>query len=189
MIQDAVPAHDPGGLVRMALQGDVAGDAVMSDCGRYRPLLTRRWGEGPPLCFIGMNPSTADHTVDDPTVRREIGFARREGCGSYQKANVMDYRATSPQALLRPGVEPRSDLNVGYIVQMGWLAKHQGGCVVLAWGVLPPGFRRYADEALEALREVGVPLFCLGRTKDLSPKHPLYLRSDTPLEPWGGVTA
>ena len=40
-------------------------DALLSPCRRYRYALWRRWGDGPPAMFIGLNPSTAD----DPTIR------------------------------------------------------------------------------------------------------------------------
>lgn len=56
--------------------------AKISDCGKYRYSLSRRWGEiragRPPIVFVMLNPSTADHTVDDPTIRRCIAFAKRE---------------------------------------------------------------------------------------------------------------
>lgn len=59
-----------------------SGDAILSDCGRFRYALTRRWADGPTALFIMLNPSTADACADDPTIRRCIGFARREGCGA-----------------------------------------------------------------------------------------------------------
>lgn len=44
--------------------------ALISECGRYRYSLTRRFGAGSKLLFVGLNPSTADEYTDDPTIRR-----------------------------------------------------------------------------------------------------------------------
>ena len=56
--------------------------AAISDCGTYRYSLTREWAEGPRLLFVMLNPSTADAEADDPTIRKCIGYAQREGFGS-----------------------------------------------------------------------------------------------------------
>ena len=56
--------------------------ANISPCGRYRYTLSRTWGDARPLAFVMLNPSTADANVDDPTIRRCIGFAEREKAGA-----------------------------------------------------------------------------------------------------------
>ena len=59
-------------------------NAVFSACGRYRYVLTRQVSAGTrPATFILLNPSTADATKDDPTIRRCVGFARRWGCAAW----------------------------------------------------------------------------------------------------------
>ena len=168
-------AHDPGGKVRLALPLGMEGDAWFSPCGRYRQLLTRRWGEGPAVLWIGMNPSTADAAVDDPTVRKEIGFTRRWGFSAYAKVNVMDYRATDPKDLRKPDVLPRSLRNASGLVE----GLRDAALVICCWGALHPKLRPHADFMLTNLRERRLPLFCLGTNGDGSPKHPLYLRSDS----------
>jgi hypothetical protein len=56
--------------------------AVLSDDGVYRYRLWRIWDDDrAPTAFLMLNPSTADATVDDPTLRRCIAFARRWGAG------------------------------------------------------------------------------------------------------------
>jgi len=57
----------------------VAWVAVLSDCGTYRYVLTRRWAEGPVLGWVMLNPSRADAGRDDATVRRCMGFVRSWG--------------------------------------------------------------------------------------------------------------
>lgn len=50
--------------------------AVISDCGRYRYELGRRWDDGPLLEFDMLNPSTANAERNDPTIVRCVGFAK-----------------------------------------------------------------------------------------------------------------
>jgi hypothetical protein len=42
--------------------------------------------------FIGLNPSTADESQDDPTVRRCIDFAKRWGAGALCMTNIFAFR-------------------------------------------------------------------------------------------------
>lgn len=183
MITESAAPHDPGGKTRMRLLPDCIGDAEFSDCLRYRHWLSRDWSasdeSGPPFSYalwIGMNPSTAEADVDDPTIRREIAFTKAMGLSVYVKCNVMDYRATDPKALL--SVSPRSGENLPCILRH---AKYAGR-VVLAYGALPNKLRRYADEVVSALR--GTPLYCMGKTASGAPRHPLYLPGDAQCVPW-----
>lgn len=181
--------HDPGGKRTLPLMKGVVGDAAFSPCGRYRHALFREQANGLPgaestALFVGMNPSTAGAAHDDPTCQREQRVAWRRRCRFYVKVNVMDYRATHPDDLIRPGVDPRSDTNLEWITRLAAKAAEGGGFAVAAWGVLKPAHRTYAAEALAALRASGLPIFCFGTTKDGSPKHPLYLSASTPLVPF-----
>lgn len=177
-------AHDPGGKVRLALMPGVKGDAEFSEDGRYRRLMRRWVGESFPqryVLFIGMNPSTADGTVNDPTCAREWTFAQREGFDAMVKVNVGDYRATDPKMLLAPGVEAVSAENLPTIRA----AAAKAGFVVLCHGKLNKALAPAGCTLVEALRADGVELWCFGTNGDGSPKHPLYLRADTPLVRFG----
>jgi len=170
-------AHDPGGKLRLAMLPGVTGAAEFSACGRYRYWLSRDWSgdTGTPFAlWIGMNPSVAEAEIDDPTIRREIEFTKRLGLQRYVKANVMDYRATSPKRLL--DASPCSDRNRLEIQRLASDADR----IIVCWGKLHKSLRRYGDAALLALK--GRELWCLGRNDDGSPRHPLYLAGDTPLE-------
>lgn len=148
--------------------------AILSEDGLYRYELTRRWNlRGPRMCFIMLNPSTADAYQDDATIRRCISFARREACGEIIVINQYAYRATDPSALLalsedeRRGAEHRTYWN---------RALERADIIVAAWGnwmagklKTNPGFG-------------GLAVHCLGTTKSGEPRHPLYLPADTPLE-------
>src|SRR5438105_250311 len=82
------------------LLGQRAGSAWFSPDKQYRYLLTRSWDHIPQaMTWIMLNPSTADAFRDDPTIRRCISFARREGCGSIRVVNLFALRATDPRDL------------------------------------------------------------------------------------------
>ena len=89
-------------------------NAVISACGRYRYLLTRRVGPGTrAVTFIMLNPSTADATRDDPTIRRCIGFARSWGIGGVDVVNLFAFRATEPRDGGSPGLSSHRRSAVG----------------------------------------------------------------------------
>jgi hypothetical protein len=156
------------------LRDSITGGATFSDCGRYRPLLWREWDAAPApgyVLWVGMNPSTADGDVDDPTVRRECDFTAMWGFGVYRKCNVMDFRATQPKALLEPGVVPRSEINLAMILEQA----RSADLVILAFGSLHKKLSDYGRETVRALDDAGIQAWCLGVTANGSPKHPLYL--------------
>lgn len=178
----AVAAHDPGGKVRLALHSGTHGDAGFSEDGKRRFWLRRTWtdyGINHFWLWIGMNPSTADASVDDPTIRREVAFTKREPGPEryYIKCNVMDYRATSPKALLAPGICPSTQENLVTILRYARYAEK----IIVCHGALHKKLQPYANEIVGALRAAGAELWCLGKTANGSPRHPLYLRADTPL--------
>lgn len=167
-------AHDPGGKVCLKIAAGMTADAFFSPCGQYRHWLSRRWGTGGYALWIGMNPSTATAHVDDPTIRREIEFTKRLGLGAYVKANVMDYRATNPRDLVLIAV-PCSKLNLEEILRLANGAER----VILSYGSVDPRLRCYARAVERMLGQPRRELWCLGTTKDGSPRHPLYVRGDT----------
>jgi len=149
--------------------GDLLEDrgAVLSDDGMYRYLLWRRWDKTKPrACFIMLNPSTADAEVDDPTIRRCIGFARAWGLGGIRVVNLYPFRATKPADLWRADV-PEGHGNLGYIER----AIDTGGIAVAAWGAHGKENRGVRN----LFYELGVPLYALKITKDGQPGHPLYI--------------
>ena len=181
------PTHDPGGKVKIAIPDGMSGTAEFyGDREQYRLWLQRCWIKlNEPrrtIMFVGMNPSTASYEVNDPTVLREVNFSKAWGFNEYLKTNVMDYRATYPKDLLADGVIPRSDHNIPTILR---LAEHADK-IVCAWGVVTKKLAHYADETRDRLLVAGhrKKMFCLGRTLMGHPRHPLYLKADTKLEPY-----
>lgn len=149
--------------------------AELSDCGRYRWWLRRTWsgGDGRVVCFVMLNPSTADASVDDPTIRRCIGFARDWGYSSLSVRNLFALRATKPKLLLTSVHSPTGGQR-GDSALANAITAHT---TVVAWGAKVP-FLRDA-EALKMFR--GHPLWCLGTTKHGKPRHPLYVKREQPL--------
>lgn len=160
--------------------GGFTSDALVSPCGLYRYWLTRTWDQSrPPACFVMLNPSTADAERDDPTVRRCVGFAKRWGWGGLAVVNLFAFRATSPKDLKR-AQEPVGPDNDRHLLEFA----RRAGVAVAAWGAHGAHLGR-AREVVALLRGAGVALHCLGTTADGSPRHPLYVRADRALTPFG----
>lgn len=163
---------------------DLTGESTarFSPCERYRYSLTRTWDPSLiRMVFIGLNPSTADAYQDDPTIRRVLGFALREGCGELVMLNLFGLRSTDPRGL-RDVADPTGPENDAAIAE--WTA--DDALVVCGWGAHGDYLDRGALVAA-ALAGAGVRPVCLGVTKDGHPKHPLYLAANTPLVPYGAV--
>lgn len=149
--------------------------AGLSADGVYRYWLTRVWGPGPCLAFIGLNPSRADDSYDDPTLRRMLGFARREGAGGLVVLNLFAFRHMNPR-VMKLAKEPIGPENDTHLRAWSMMATR----IIACWGA--DGNHMGRDRAVAAL--LGRPLECFGVNKDGSPKHPLYLPEDQALVRW-----
>ncbi len=153
--------------------------AVMSIDQAYRYQLTRRWGDDEAsVTWVMLNPSTADADVDDPTIRRCIGFSRSWGFDALTVVNLFAYRATDPKALALAD-EPVGQVNYRHVRE----AIEDSAGVVCAWGAHARKVRQfpYTPDVRDLAARCRVPVFCLGTTKAGDPRHPLYLAADTPL--------
>ncbi len=159
-------------------------NAVISDCGRYRYRLTRELSPNPRTAtFILLNPSTADATNDDPTIRRCLGFARRWGCGRLAVLNLFAFRATDP-AEMKQANDPVGPENRAWF-ERTLIDDLSIGPVVCGWGV----HGKFIDQGLAVLgwlQAFGIQPLALGATKDGHPRHPLYLPGDAGLVPFSG---
>lgn len=151
--------------------------AKISTCGKYRYALWRRWNtERPPILVVGLNPSTANEITDDPTIRRCVRFVAQARGGALYVANLFGFRATNPNELL-DARDPVGPFNDRWILRLA----EKSHCVIAAWGANEFAVER-ASVVMELLKDQVV--MCLGRTGSGAPKHPLYLRNDTELEPY-----
>jgi hypothetical protein len=162
---------------------DLAGErgAHISDCGTYRYLLKRAAESMAPMkstaLFVMLNPNTADANLDDPTIRRCRGFAKLWDCNGLAVANLYALRSTDPAALWRHAnpIRPDNDLHLARLAR-------EFCDVVCAWGSNARPER--AKLVAYLMLGTGARLWCLGTTKDGSPRHPLYVRGDQPLVEW-----
>ena len=123
--------------------------------------------------FIGLNPSTATAEIDDPTLQRCVSFAKKFDCSGLCMVNLFAYRSTYP-AKLYSVEDPIGPMNNETIRKNAREAKF----IVAAWGTQGSKIVKGRDtEVLELLSKYHV--LCLGKNKDGSPKHPLYLHRDT----------
>ena len=159
--------------------GVIDRDAVLSPCGTYRLLLTRRFSTGEGIClFVLLNPSTANHEIDDPTCRRATAFAAAWGYRELWIANLYGARATQPSAL-RAFPDPVGPDNDRHLRD----AAEQAALIVCGWGG-HAGIDERAKVVCALLRASGKPLHHMGLTRAGHPRHPLYLRADTQPEVW-----
>lgn len=123
------------------------------------------------MTFIMLNPSTADHEIDDPTTKRCIGFARQWGFESMWVGNLFALRSTSPRALLEEEdpIGEGNDATIRELVEASVL-------VVAAWGAKGNLLKR--DTVVKPILQ---SCKCLGFTKRGFPRHPLHLPYESAL--------
>lgn len=167
-------------LAAPTLDGEAG--CILSDCEQYRYRLWREWDASRPvLGFIMLNPSTADHQVNDPTITRCMQRALAAKYGRLEVVNLFPLRSTDPGRLLT------------HVALLGDLP-HRNECaimdaldrcslVICAWGAHKAAPARAAD-VLQIIRVSGrgTLLYHLGLNQDGSPKHPLYVAAN--VQPW-----
>ena len=155
-------------------------NARFSRCRRYRYSLERRWQEGQGrVLFIGLNPSTADHRRDDPTIRRCVNFARDWGFATMEVVNLFAFRATYPSDL-KAADDPIGSRNDYWIRR----THRQADLTIACWG--NDGlFMDRANAVLTMLSD----LHCLQVNQSSQPAHPLYQRADRKPQPLSRLLA
>lgn len=155
-------------------ENDLVAGAVFNETRTHRYRLWRRWEYGKPqLNFIMLNPSTADETALDQTVRACIRRAKRMGFGAVQVTNLFALRSTDPRALYTHA-DPVGEGNDGYIERAARTVAHSGGMVIAAWGAHGK-LKKRGEQVRLMLQRDEILLYALVVNKDGSPKHPLYV--------------
>ena len=144
--------------------------AAMSTCKRYRYSLWRDWKDGDRCNFIMLNPSTADATLNDPTVERCQRRAHQWGYGGLVVSNLFALRSTDPKALLE-NEDPIGRGDNDLAILSAALASR---LVVCAWGNHGSILDR-STKVRDMLVKARIPLYYLKLAKAGEPCHPLYL--------------
>ena len=147
-------------------------NATFSDCRKYRYALSRTWnGKKKTILFIGLNPSTANEKIDDPTIRRCINYAQNWGYGSLLMVNLFAYRATLPSEL-KNVKNPIGNDNDLHIIELS----KKADIAVAAWGNEGSLLNRDKE-----VKKILPNLMCLKINKSGQPAHPLYQKKDLKL--------
>lgn len=179
---DSDPDEPTPGLLTgpdVVTEGTRSSWATFSSDRLYRYLLARVWNTHAPTLVVGMlNPSKAGAKDTDPTINRVVGFARRDHYGGVLIWNAGAFIATSPRDLCRAEdpVGPRNYEAIRAAVEAPVSSR-----IVVAWG--RPSNKRIWHMTDRAWFEAAYDhlLWSFGTTKQGHPRHPLYLRSDTPI--------
>ncbi len=154
-----------------------AGPAIFSSDRVYRYTLTRvKPNSGPDarlLMWVGLNPSTADEQVLDPTLRRVWRYSLDWGYDGFVMTNLFAFRATFPSDMKAQSdpVGPDND---------HWLQAYarRSEQVICAWGAHGVHLNR-SQVVTDALTEIGCfpKLRCLVIVANGEPGHPLRLNA------------
>jgi len=169
-------------MTQQALLPDAA-SARLSPDGLHRYSLTRSWGDGEKLGWCMFNPSTADASANDATIRRCLGFARDWGYEGIVVVNLFSWRASDPKEVVRNLADAANTFTDAVLLEVAEECK----TVVCAWGsAAAQKWGRERAETVTGLLQIHCPnLVCLGRSPvSRQPLHPLYLPKSTPLEPY-----
>lgn len=140
-----------------------------SPCGKYRYQLNVIWDESLPAAMcIGLNPSTANATMNDPTITKLLTILDNNKFGGLYMTNLFGLISPYPEDL-RSCPDPVKDNDV-------WLDRTAHLCVykIFCWG----NFKQ-AEYRAKAIKNRFPGAFCFGKNSNGSPKHPLYLKSNT----------
>ena len=165
--------------------------AIVSEDGAYRYRLDRRWGDGPRVVWVMLNPSTADAEVDDPTIRRCIAFSRAWGYDGMTVVNLHPLRTADPRVLVDALPEERIDNRATEACQRNLeeidRAFDEATLVVAGWGAQRSD--RISTSRHRLVERYHDRLHCLGLTRLGEPRHPLYLPGDRVPIPWDAPRA
>lgn len=153
----------------MTLFGKENNGAKFSDDGKHRLMLWRIWDDRKPLfMFIGLNPSTANADNDDPTIRRIKAIADYNGYGGFYMNNLFTFISTDPAKL---------NMTEGNHIEAYWYlqtnANQANNEVIFGWG----SFKVRGRD--QQIKEMFPFAKCLHVNKNGSPKHPLYIKTNT----------
>lgn len=161
---------------RMKIGGTISG-AIFSADRRFRYALWRIWDKVPKsmsrLLFIGLNPSTANATKDDPTIVRLVNFAKSWGFGGLFVGNLFSLVSTDPEVLLTDTAEELYRGPNDMAIKRMW---ESCSFVVVGWGEFG---KRAGSRPAAVMDLIGESVYCIKMNQSGEPSHPLYLPSNS----------
>lgn len=149
--------------------------AVISSCEKYRYKLWRIWDRSlPSVLFIMLNPSTADDVENDRTITRCINFAKSWGFGSLYVGNLFAFRSKKPKDLYTIS-DPIGPENLNHLSEM----VKATDMIILAYGNGNVVKKLSSDKSMLHLLQLSFfnqEFWCIDKSKDNIPCHPLYLK-------------
>jgi hypothetical protein len=144
--------------------------AEFSVCRKHRFALWRIWDKSKPLVmFIGLNPSTANESANDHTIKRVRSIVNYNGFGGFYMMNCFSFISTDPDKLIYEGDNTENNK---------WLLKISQLCdeIVFAWGVFKIVQLKGRDKELRGMFPNAKALRI---TKAGCPWHPLLIPKKT----------
>ncbi len=142
----------------------------------YRSLDGEAWDDPNParrtVCFVMLNPSTADENTNDPTIEKLIKYGRLWGFHRLAVVNLFAYRETDSKKLrsiasTRDLVGPENEV---YILGVA----SQSHRIVCAWGNQGDIHDRGNQVRQLLVDGCSQDLWCLKKSLTGQPVHPLY---------------
>lgn len=164
-------------MSNMAIDHEDSGASFSAD-RKDRYALWRIWDRSlPRVCFIGLNPSTANENDPDPTIKSVGRIAKYNGYGGIVMMNCFPIVSSNPEIL--------KDAMGNVLENERYLKMVYGafGCkeVVFAWGSFKEVKMHGMDRRLTLIFPNAKALFI---NQNGSPKHPLYCKSTSTFIDW-----
>jgi hypothetical protein len=135
---------------------------------KERYSLNREWDKSKnKILYIMLNPSLADDKNDDPTIRRLINFTKKFNYGGFLVGNIFTKITPNPKEIDKS--KGMSDKNFEELIKL----INKVDQIVYAWGS--------SIEEPQLLKKLVLNPKCFGKNLNGTPKHPLYLPSQTKL--------
>lgn len=151
-------------------------DAILSSCGNYRYSLARKRDlQKDDLIWVLLNPSTADSTQDDPTIRKIIQFSKNFGYWWCLVYNLFALRSTDPKVLITHSdpIWPDNDNHIQTIPTEKKIVFARWNHGILQWR---------STKVIDLLKDHNTRY--LEKNKSQQPKHPLYVWYNIWLKKW-----
>ena len=148
------------------IKNNILRNARFSSDKKHRYKLSRHWDlNKPQILYIMLNPSIGNESIDDPTIRRLLSFTKKFDYGGFFVGNLFTYITPNPKTLDTSIGLTNKNLNV--LTNLVSKADE----VVYAWG--------NSIEEPNKLKKFISNQMCFGKNLNGTPKHPLYLPSNS----------